>query len=143
MRRMASASPAVAGRITASSIPRGYEPRGATCSWTAARRGLHCGRRTRAVVCGRGGLHGLAEPPLPARPDRPFGPGSRLAPDQFVQCADMPVRHATTRYLVRYGKYLPYAVGAVTVPSVNDEVPKRGTAVAAQGRVFYLGWDYP
>ena len=26
---------------------------------------------------------------------------------------------------------------------VNDEVPSRGTSVAAQGRVSYLGWDYP
>ena len=55
----------------------------------------------------------------------------------------MPACHGTTRYLVRYGKCLPCAVGAVTVPSVIDEVPRRCASVEAQGRVFYLGWDYP
>ena len=62
-----------------------------------------------------------------------FAPPARTG---FVWCARMPALHATTRYLVRYGKCLPRAAGAVTVPQRE----RRGAA-ARRRRAACLAWD--
>ena len=75
---------------------------------------------THARVCGWGGPRAwLSHLDLPAS----TAPSDWLAPPApgrlvkcAERCADMPARHTPTRYLMRYGKCLPCAGGAVMVP---------------------------